>query len=140
MKFIGKTNEEMCLYALDYHSILHFTAGIFGYMGGFMFFNLFFSELSSCLLAYLTILLISLIWEFVENIVFVSIKPNGQQDNVLNSIADTALVFLGGIVGLFLIDKGIIITVSVVGVLFVLYVVCKVITEKSWASSTSSKK
>lgn len=132
MKFIGKASDEMCKYAFDYHSILHFIGGVFGFIAGYSLFRIYIDDLTACFLAYLTILIGSLMWEFVENTIFVYLKPNGQQDNALNSITDTSLMFLGGIAGIYIYTLSVLAVIITIGVMFLIYIMCWILTEKKF--------
>ena len=129
MKIIGTNKNELCLYAFDCHSILHFIAGIIAYIIIYTVGNLIIPESASFFVAFIGIILMSIIWEILENTIFVGMKPNGNKDDILNSQCDTFCVFFGGIIGIFVYKSSITIAFIIIGILFLIYIILEILTS-----------
>ena len=133
MKIIGTKKEDVNNYPIDYASVLHLTTGILCYVISFFVLKTFLTELTSCLIAIIATLLISIFWEYMENTILLEIKVNKRQDNILNSQADTMFMFLGSIIGWLIADRGTLIIISVIGGLCVIYMIAMILTFKNFS-------
>ena len=129
MKIIGTSKEEINKYFLDYCSILHFICGILSYIIVYTIVSILFTEPANIFLSIIIMLLGSIIWELVENTALIDMKINERQDNVINSLGDSLSVFFGSIIAYFLYILSLLITFFVVGLLFLIYVGCEILTR-----------
>lgn len=121
MKIIGTSFKEVNKYPIDYCSILHFIGGIFGYFVSYFLISMFLPSLTTCFLSLIVVINSGIFWEIVENTWLRAMKINKRQDNVINSQFDVVWVFLGGILGAFMYNWDVIITVIIIGLLFLAY-------------------
>jgi len=100
-KIIGSKKEDMCISALDLHSLYHIFSGFMIFILGYLLLQIFLSELTACLCLYIGILVISVIFEILENSLrfFIKLKPNNVLDSSLNSQCDTLCMLIGCIIG-----------------------------------------
>lgn len=132
MKLVGIKFEDINKYAFDYHSILHFVCGIFWYIICFNILNIFFDTFASILLTCLSAFFGSIIFEAIENGVLVDLKPHGRQDSIDNCLTDTLCVEFGCISTIFLYFWSLLATFFIVGLLFVIYVLCEIYFRKKF--------
>ena len=128
MKLVGTTQREVGSYLFDYYSVLHVICGTIGFIVSNDIYSMIFPMFSSMLLSFITIFIGSVVWELLENSVFVSLKTNRKKDDVLNSQFDTVCVFLGSIIGCYL-DSNLLLVIYVIGILVVIYITLEIITN-----------
>lgn len=145
VKLVGTRPSQISLYAIDYCSVLHFIAGIFGYIIIFGVAKLILPEFPSCLIGIIGLLLGSIFWELIENSVLIPIKYDKVKDDVINSQMDTFCVFLGGLAGVFIYNLSLTMMVIIISCHFGIFLLLKFLTDrnslhKQNTSKTSLKK
>lgn len=140
MKLIGTNDSEISKYPFDYFSILHLICGIFGYICVFPIIHLFISESTALFLTHLIVILGGIFWEIVENSILIDMKMGKERDFIVNSQLDVIIVFLGAILGCYLYKLPMLLTVFVIGGLFVFFTVAKILTKvKFWKKKMAKK-
>lgn len=132
-KIIGTCIADVDRYPFDCFSISHLVSGIISYYISFFLFCFFMDELSAVFLSYVVALVGGLAWEFIENINLVDMKRNKRADSPVNSLMDVLLVFFGSIIGVYTYGfwaSNWIVNVIILGALFVLYGIARILTEK----------
>ena len=139
-KILGTCVRDIDKYALDCFSISHLNAGILGYLISFWLFDFFLLALSAIFLAYLTVILSGLFWEFLENTWLVEAKRNHRPDSPINALTDILLVFLGSVIGCICYNTHWIFKLTLIGSLVLAYGIARIWTEKNPKNQNPSKK
>lgn len=133
MKIFGTTEKEISIYFLDAYSILHFITGFICYFVGFWLLSIFFTEITAILLCYICLFIGGIVWELVENTLLIDMKVFKHKDTPINSQVDVLLVFFGGVVGCYTYNLHWITNIILIGLLFVMFTVCNILTKiKFW--------